>query len=85
MGLEEESERETKEFTYEGNGELDLEGIDDKELDMYIMTDVETKRKDEMWTQRNADYLQKQKGCFIVISFSFLYIYLLRNIQYKIF
>lgn len=64
MGLEEGSEKETekdKDFVYEGDGELDLEGLDDKELDMYIMTEVETKRKDAMWTKRNADYLQKQK------------------------
>lgn len=63
MGLEEgDGKREDKDFTFEGNGELDLEGIDDKELDMYIMTDVETERKDKIWTERNADYLQKQKG-----------------------
>ncbi|XP_014282486.3 transcription factor IIIB 90 kDa subunit [Halyomorpha halys] len=62
MGLEEgDGKRDDKDFTFEGNGELDLEGIDDKELDMYIMTDVETERKDKIWTERNADYLQKQK------------------------
>lgn len=44
------------------NEELSLEGIDDDEIDMYIMTEDESKYKDGLWNKINATYLQEQKG-----------------------
>lgn len=43
-------------------GELDLEGLDDDEIDGYIMTEDESKYKDEMWNRLNADYLKEAKA-----------------------
>lgn len=43
-------------------GELDLEGLDDDEIDGYIMTEDESKYKDEMWNKLNADYLKEAKA-----------------------
>lgn len=44
------------------SGELDLEGLDDAEIDGYIMTEDESKYKDEMWNKLNADYLKEAKA-----------------------
>nr|XP_020656423.1 transcription factor IIIB 90 kDa subunit isoform X3 [Pogona vitticeps] len=44
-----------------GDGELDLSGIDDSEIDMYILNDSEAKIKAELWMKENADYLKEQK------------------------
>nr|XP_028600799.1 transcription factor IIIB 90 kDa subunit isoform X2 [Podarcis muralis] len=44
-----------------GDGELDLSGIDDSEIDMYILNDSEAKIKAELWMRENADYLKEQK------------------------
>lgn len=44
------------------SGELDLEGLDDAEIDGYIMTEDEAKYKDEMWNKLNADYLKEAKA-----------------------
>lgn len=43
-------------------GELDIEGLDDEEIDGYIMTEDESKYKDEMWNKLNADYLREAKA-----------------------
>lgn len=43
-------------------GELDLDGLDDAEIDGYIMTEDEAKYKDEMWNKLNADYLKEAKA-----------------------
>ncbi|XP_061468334.1 transcription factor IIIB 90 kDa subunit isoform X4 [Rhineura floridana] len=43
------------------DGELDLSGIDDSEIDMYILNDSEAKIKAELWMKENADYLKEQK------------------------
>lgn len=43
-------------------GELDIEGLDDAEIDGYIMTEDESKYKDEMWNKLNADYLKEAKA-----------------------
>lgn len=43
-------------------GELDLDGLDDEEIDGYIMTEDESKYKDEMWNKLNADYLKEAKA-----------------------
>jgi len=39
------------------NGELDLTGIDDEEIDTYILTDVEATVKSEYWLARNSEHL----------------------------
>uniref|UniRef100_A0A8B9H8X9 B-related factor 1 n=1 Tax=Astyanax mexicanus TaxID=7994 RepID=A0A8B9H8X9_ASTMX len=43
------------------NGELDLSGIDDEEIDRYILNDKEVQIKTELWLLENADYLKEQK------------------------
>ncbi|MBN3317200.1 TF3B factor, partial [Atractosteus spatula] len=43
------------------NGELDLNGIDDDEIDRYILNETEVKIKTELWTKENSDYLKEQK------------------------
>ncbi|XP_053108512.1 transcription factor IIIB 90 kDa subunit isoform X3 [Hemicordylus capensis] len=43
-----------------GDGELDLSGIDDSEIDMYILNETEAKIKADLWMKENADYLKEQ-------------------------
>ncbi|KAJ8290340.1 hypothetical protein GJAV_G00011610 [Gymnothorax javanicus] len=43
------------------NGDLDLSGIDDDEIQMYILNDKEVQIKTEIWMRQNADYLEEQK------------------------
>ncbi|XP_057197919.1 BRF1 RNA polymerase III transcription initiation factor subunit a isoform X2 [Triplophysa rosa] len=43
------------------DGELDLNGIDDDEIDRYILNEKEVKIKTELWMIQNADYLKEQK------------------------
>ncbi|XP_072218166.1 BRF1 general transcription factor IIIB subunit b [Leuresthes tenuis] len=43
------------------SGELDLEGIDDQEIDKYILNDKEVQVKTELWMTQNAEYLKEQK------------------------
>ncbi|XP_073426753.1 transcription factor IIIB 90 kDa subunit isoform X2 [Dendrobates tinctorius] len=43
------------------DGELDLNGIDDNEIDRYILNEKEAEIKTELWMRENADYLQEQK------------------------
>ncbi|XP_073997200.1 brf RNA polymerase III subunit isoform X1 [Rhodnius prolixus] len=43
------------------NGELDVAGLDDDEIDSYIMNETESQRKDNIWTQLNAEYLKAKK------------------------
>ncbi|KAI6194819.1 BRF1 protein [Aphelenchoides besseyi] len=42
----------------EEKGELDLEGIDDEEIDSYILSNEESKVKSELWLQRNGAVMQ---------------------------
>ncbi|XP_010582438.1 PREDICTED: transcription factor IIIB 90 kDa subunit isoform X4 [Haliaeetus leucocephalus] len=44
-----------------GDGELDLSGIDDSEIDRYILNETEAQIKAELWMKENADYLKEQK------------------------
>uniref|UniRef100_H0ZRR6 Transcription factor IIIB 90 kDa subunit n=1 Tax=Taeniopygia guttata TaxID=59729 RepID=H0ZRR6_TAEGU len=44
-----------------GDGELDLSGIDDSEIDRYILNEAEAQIKTELWMKENADYLKEQK------------------------
>ena len=49
------------ERTSEGDGELDLTGIDDSELERFILNENEVRIKTKIWMAANADYLQEQK------------------------
>uniref|UniRef100_A0A8D1VAG2 Transcription factor IIIB 90 kDa subunit n=1 Tax=Sus scrofa TaxID=9823 RepID=A0A8D1VAG2_PIG len=43
------------------DGELDLSGIDDLEIDRYILNEAETRVKAELWMRENAEYLREQR------------------------
>ncbi|XP_045143855.1 transcription factor IIIB 90 kDa subunit isoform X1 [Echinops telfairi] len=43
------------------DGELDLSGIDDLEIDKYILDDTEARVKAELWMRENAEYLREQR------------------------
>ncbi|XP_064420844.1 transcription factor IIIB 90 kDa subunit isoform X2 [Latimeria chalumnae] len=43
------------------DGELDLNGIDDSEIERYILTDKEVEIKTELWMKENAEYLKEQR------------------------
>ncbi|XP_061609434.1 BRF1 RNA polymerase III transcription initiation factor subunit b isoform X3 [Phyllopteryx taeniolatus] len=42
-------------------GDLDLDGIDEREIDKYILSDKEVQVKTRLWMQQNREYLQEQK------------------------
>uniref|UniRef100_A0A915CN42 Cyclin-like domain-containing protein n=1 Tax=Ditylenchus dipsaci TaxID=166011 RepID=A0A915CN42_9BILA len=42
---------------YAENGDLDLSGIDDDEIDSYILNDVESTIKTKVWLERNGEHL----------------------------
>uniref|UniRef100_A0A665X6L9 Transcription factor IIIB 90 kDa subunit n=1 Tax=Echeneis naucrates TaxID=173247 RepID=A0A665X6L9_ECHNA len=42
--------------------ELDLDGIDDQEIDKYILNEKEVQVKTELWMKENAEYLKEQRG-----------------------
>ena len=44
------------------SGELNIEGLDDNEIDGYIMNEDESRSKDEMWNKLNAEYLKEAKA-----------------------
>ncbi|XP_045415178.1 transcription factor IIIB 90 kDa subunit isoform X1 [Lemur catta] len=44
-----------------GDGELDLSGIDDLEIDRYILNESEARVKAELWMKENAEYLREQR------------------------
>ncbi|XP_031620825.1 transcription factor IIIB 90 kDa subunit isoform X2 [Contarinia nasturtii] len=54
--------RENEQTQQTETGELDTDGLDDEEIDGYIMTEDESKYKDEMWNKLNADYLREAKA-----------------------
>ncbi|XP_030626978.1 transcription factor IIIB 90 kDa subunit-like [Chanos chanos] len=43
------------------NGELDLNGIDDAEIEWYLLNEKEIQVKTDLWMIQNADYLKEQK------------------------
>ena len=45
----------------EDDGNLDLTGIDDDEIDSYILSDREIKFKTDLWMKVNKEYLEEQK------------------------
>ncbi|XP_036431213.1 BRF1 RNA polymerase III transcription initiation factor subunit a [Colossoma macropomum] len=57
----EEKENENEDDVTPANGELDLNGIDDDEIDRYILNEKEVEIKTELWMLENADYLKEQK------------------------
>lgn len=57
--LDTDHEEEAQEEETEHTGELDLEGLDDKELDCYIKSDEEAKATGEVWmTLYGADLIE---------------------------
>uniref|UniRef100_A0AAR2ILU8 Transcription factor IIIB 90 kDa subunit n=1 Tax=Pygocentrus nattereri TaxID=42514 RepID=A0AAR2ILU8_PYGNA len=42
-------------------GELDLEGIDEDEIEKYILNEKEVQAKTELWMKQNEEYLREQK------------------------
>uniref|UniRef100_A0A3P9CCZ9 Transcription factor IIIB 90 kDa subunit n=2 Tax=Haplochromini TaxID=319058 RepID=A0A3P9CCZ9_9CICH len=49
-------------LNHRASEELDLEGIDDQEIDKYILNEKEVQVKTELWMKQNAEYLKEQKG-----------------------
>ncbi|KAK3751451.1 hypothetical protein QZH41_000748 [Actinostola sp. cb2023] len=45
----------------EGDGELDLTGLDDDELDSCLLTNDEIEIKTKVWMEENKEYLEKMK------------------------
>uniref|UniRef100_A0A672FYK7 Transcription factor IIIB 90 kDa subunit n=1 Tax=Salarias fasciatus TaxID=181472 RepID=A0A672FYK7_SALFA len=43
------------------SGELDLSGIDDSEIELYLLNEREVKIKTALWMAENSDYLKEQK------------------------
>uniref|UniRef100_A0A672PGM6 B-related factor 1 n=1 Tax=Sinocyclocheilus grahami TaxID=75366 RepID=A0A672PGM6_SINGR len=43
------------------NGELDLDGIDEEEIEKYILNEIEVEAKTELWMKQNEEYLREQK------------------------
>lgn len=43
-------------------GELELEGLDDDELDYYILNEQEYRTKWARWMAENEDYVKAQEG-----------------------
>lgn len=56
------------------DGELITDDLDDDELNQYIMTDREAKFKDTLWMKINEDYLQQQKGLYLVKIICLIYL-----------
>lgn len=44
-----------------GDGELDFSGIDDLEIDRYILNELEVCVKVELWMRENVEYLWEQR------------------------
>ncbi|XP_073788292.1 transcription factor IIIB 90 kDa subunit isoform X2 [Danio rerio] len=43
------------------SGELDLDGIDEDEIEKYILNEIEVEAKTELWMKQNEEYLREQK------------------------
>ncbi|KAL3993713.1 Transcription factor TFIIB repeat family protein [Acanthocheilonema viteae] len=52
---------EAKSEKLSGNGELDLEGIDDDEIDTYILTKEEVDLKTRFWMKLNGEHLKEME------------------------
>ncbi|KAM3603550.1 uncharacterized protein V6R79_024549 [Siganus canaliculatus] len=60
LGLQQASDESETDVQSEG-GELDLDGIDDQEIDKYILNETEVQVKTELWMKQNAEYLKEQR------------------------
>lgn len=49
------------------SGELNLDGIDDEEINQYLMSEEDAKNKDNIWMSLNATYLKEQKGQYFYV------------------
>lgn len=49
------------------SGELNLDGIDDEEINQYLMSEEDAKNKDNIWMSLNATYLKEQKGSYFYV------------------
>lgn len=45
---------------------LNLDDVDDEEIDYYIMNDDEIAKKDGLWHQNNAAYLEEVKSKYLI-------------------
>ncbi|KAM8833393.1 BRF1 general transcription factor IIIB subunit a isoform 1-T1 [Synchiropus picturatus] len=45
----------------DAGGELDLSGIDDTEIELYLLSDQEVKVKTALWMAENSDFLREQR------------------------
>uniref|UniRef100_A0A8C7YHD4 Transcription factor IIIB 90 kDa subunit n=1 Tax=Oryzias sinensis TaxID=183150 RepID=A0A8C7YHD4_9TELE len=61
LGLPESINKCTGEERENGDGELDLSGIDDSEIELYLLSESEIKIKTALWMAENSDYLKEQK------------------------
>ncbi|KAI1897771.1 hypothetical protein AGOR_G00086710 [Albula goreensis] len=52
---------ETEDDGKSDNGELDLEGIDEEEIERYILNEKEVKIKTKLWMKQNEEYLREQR------------------------
>ncbi|VDK87951.1 unnamed protein product [Litomosoides sigmodontis] len=52
---------EAKSEKFNGDGELDLEGIDDEEIDTYILTKEEVDLKTRFWMKLNGEHLKEME------------------------
>lgn len=57
--LNESDRRQAEKRKAEADGELDLDGLDDDELDQFILTEEEATIKTRLWVEFNKDYLEK--------------------------
>lgn len=84
MGLQPQREpavsKETSAVVVQDIQELDLEGLDDAEIDSYIMSEWEARNKDSLWTALNATYLKEQKGNMITKTVSLCVVFLVCTI-----
>lgn len=44
----------------EGDGELDISGLDDDEIDSYILNDKERSSREDLWNKVNIEYLKEK-------------------------
>jgi hypothetical protein len=63
----------------EEDGELDLDGIDDDEINGYIMNTQEVKKKTVLWEKLNEDYILQQKGTKSNLKSNAICMYMYRN------
>lgn len=88
MGLANSLDDTSNAFQPASEVELDLnfEDLDDDEIDTYIMNEDEFQCKQELWYQRNAEFLEEQKGkvkymyLTIFSSLSFIHVHDRRKI-----